>query len=167
LRQHSSLLVGNVAAAAHTLCAPARGRRCRPPPPPAAGTSSRGGRSTPARWRLHRSSWPAPLSVFACTPKGVRSFSIGQEEEETKLMPSAVVVFSWELVLRRRHRDVPPGSPKKKVPHQQPPARRLSVPPPAARASSPATRSLSSRARAVRPKEDFGSVPSVPQEQWQ
>jgi hypothetical protein len=26
---------------------------------------------------------------------------------------------------------------------------------------------LSSRARAVRPKEDFGSVPSVPQEQWQ
>jgi hypothetical protein len=25
---------------------------------------------------------------------------MGQEEEETKLMPSAVVVFSWELVLK-------------------------------------------------------------------
>ena len=78
------------------------------------------------------------------------------QEEEAVLMPAAAVVFSWEpLVVKaaEARRDVAPGSPKKTP---QPPARRLSVPPPPGRAAVPAraARSLSSRARAVRPEDD-------------
>ncbi|OEL15613.1 hypothetical protein BAE44_0023365 [Dichanthelium oligosanthes] len=81
------------------------------------------------------------------------------QEEEAVLVPAAAVVFSLEPVVKKTaaaaeaRRDVPPGSPKK-VP--QPPVRRLSVPPPPGRASvpAPATRSLSSMRRAVRPEDD-------------
>ncbi|CAN6352522.1 unnamed protein product [Urochloa humidicola] len=81
------------------------------------------------------------------------------QEEEAVLMPAAAVVFSWEPVVKpttkeaaagEARRDVPPESPKKAP---QPPARRLSVPPPPGWAAVPA-RSLSSRARAVRPEDD-------------
>ena len=84
---------------------------------------------------------------------GAPSIGMGQEEEEAVLVPAAAVVFSWEPVVVKAaeaRRDVPPGSPKKAP---QPPARRLSVPPPPGRAAVPA-RSLSSRARAVRPEDD-------------
>ncbi|CAL4897434.1 unnamed protein product [Urochloa decumbens] len=81
------------------------------------------------------------------------------QEEDAVLMPAAAVLFSWEPEVKKpttkaaageARRDVPPGSPKKA---SQPPARRLSVPPPPGWASVP-TRSLSSRARAVRPEDD-------------
>ncbi|CAM0147181.1 unnamed protein product [Urochloa decumbens] len=75
------------------------------------------------------------------------------QEEDAVLTP---VVFSWEPVVKKAttkeaRRDVPPPGSPKKAP--QPPARRLSVPPPPGWASVPA-RSLSSRARAVRPEDD-------------